>query len=125
MNGDVTCVHNMCPSGMISGTYLIKLSVEVVEEANSSGLCIILILLELNLQEMSITSGSFVDTKMLSTYLHHRSCLSLIEQSPPSIPAKGFVFFFGTRSLPARIGRNTFTVALILKAPCCTQVFSL
>ena len=46
---------------MISGTYFIKSSVEVANEANSLGLIITLILFELNLLEISITSESFVD----------------------------------------------------------------
>ena len=113
MNGEVTCVHNMWPSGIISGTYFIKSSVEVDDDANSSGLNITFIFFELNAFEISTTSGSFVDTITLFTSLLFTSCLSLIEHRPPSIPANDFVFFLGIRSLPARMGRNTFTISLI------------
>ena len=54
----------MCHFGIIPGTYFIKSSAEVADEANSSGLFITFILFELNLLEISITSGLFVDIIM-------------------------------------------------------------
>jgi len=49
---------------MIPGAYYFKSSAEVADDANSSGLFITFILFELNLLEISITSGLFVDIIM-------------------------------------------------------------
>ena len=60
----------MCLSGMIPGTNFIKSLVEVADEANSLGLFITFILFELNLLEIYITSGSFVDIIISFIKLH-------------------------------------------------------
>ena len=64
INGEVTRVYIRCHSGMIPGAYYFKSSAEVADDANSSGLFITFILFELNLLEISITSGLFVDIIM-------------------------------------------------------------
>ena len=60
----------MCLSGMIPGTNFIKSLVEVADKANSLGLFITFILFELNLLEIYITSGSFVDIIISFIKLH-------------------------------------------------------
>ena len=80
IKGEVTCVHNMWPSGIISGAYFIKSSVEVKDEANSSGRMITLIFFEPNELEIITTSGSLVDTTILSISSHFISWSNLILQ---------------------------------------------